>query len=65
MIYVVRFTYRAEQGALIENHVLVMAEDADAAAAAFWDTHTGVTIKGQHKIKSVEKFSTVELDTLI
>lgn len=64
MIFVIRYTFRAEAtGRLLDNHTLIMADSAEAAKEAFFDSH--YTTAGQHKVKSVEQFSTVELDTLI
>lgn len=63
MLFKVIYTYRVPQGRLLEGEVLIMADNRDEVADAFFTTH--YTVAGQHKIKSVEVLSTVELDTLI
>lgn len=64
MIFKVTFTYRpVDTGDLITNDVLIMADSRDEAAQAFFASH--YTVLGQHKIKSIETFSTVPLDTFL
>lgn len=64
MIFQVSFTYRpVDTGELITNDILILAATAQDAREAFFDSH--YTELGEHKITSIEKFSTVPLDTLI
>jgi hypothetical protein len=63
MLFAIYYTFRsATTGREVSNHCLIMGDNAVDARRAFHDVYW--TEAGEHKIVRVEKFSTVELDTL-